>query len=224
MSDNDKIETKLAIGQGHPAQCWGWWDAKAKECATCVVGDKCADATRRLSNKGTPVPLASSVPSPVAPAAKAAASPVASTPKTIVKPKSIVVPKDEPATAVEPSVQSAPTAESVAAPVKAQEEKPAEVAEAPKPEVKSEQPSVEKTTGNRFADIVFGRVGGAFSQSNNGLAVVFTFVNADGKNTFLVGISEKAKKVKLQTPSNAFKVLDFSATDDEVNAALDALL
>jgi len=92
MSDSEMIETKPVLGQAHCASCWGYWDAKAKECGICILEEKCSVATRNIQQKASTSVVSKSIPVPVpvpapapAPAPEPKSAPVSS---PVIKPKS----------------------------------------------------------------------------------------------------------------------------------------
>lgn len=218
MSESEKIETKPALGQSHPAQCWGWWDAKAKECATCVVSEKCGDATRRLSGKSIVTIPASPAPAPVpvpTPAPKPAPV-VAAAPKTIVKPQSISLPKDE-ETPVKPVEKADPKPE--AKPVVAKVE--------PKPEVKSEPKAETKPVVAKEKDIVADAIvpttKGEFTKRDTNGDLFYAFKNEAGAVVIQVGYKPQLGKMKVYSKKGAV-IMDDKFSADDMKAALDKLL
>lgn len=196
-SEKESIVTKPALGQGHPAQCWGWWDAKAKECGDCIVAEKCADATRRLSGKSM-TPVSAPAPTPVpAPAKPAVASVAAPATKPIAKPKSITAPSPEETPAPKAEVKS-----------NVQE---------PKPEPKADKPA------DRIADAITPRTKGEVVKEENGDMVLYTFKNSAGQVVLKAGLKKSIGKIKMGWTKGS-KILDLNFTDADMKAALDELL
>src|SRR3990172_12705998 len=45
----------------HPAQCWGWYDRKVKECNDCHIADRCEDITKRVISGQVVIPVVPAV-------------------------------------------------------------------------------------------------------------------------------------------------------------------
>ena len=211
MSESEKIETKSVLGQAHPATCWGWWDEKAKECSLCLVAERCAETTRRVSSKGSPVVLAKQA--PAAPATTTAPVPAIVKPKTLPTEQKPVETKAEakPEPKVEPKAP---------APVVVKEEPKAEAPVAPKveavPEVKAEQ----KKENSVVAAVLARIPNGTFKMKEGEMSFVHWFYDASGKGVLAVAVSKEDASMQMQSPKGR-KNLDAGA---DMTEALDALL